>query len=136
SGVNFDAAEAALALANADVALAEATLEEAKINLGYTEVRAPITGIIGAALVTEGALVTADSTQNLALIQQIDPVYADFTQSSTELMALRRALESGELQGPARGEARVQLVLDDGSVYPEAGRLLFSSASVDATTGQ
>lgn len=136
SGVQYDAAAVALAQADADVALAQAALDEARINLGYTEVRAPITGIIGGALVTEGALVTADGTQNLALIQQIDPVYADFTQSSSQLLALRRAVDEGKLESPAPGQARVELVFDDGRVYAEPGRLLFSSANVDATTGQ
>lgn len=136
SDADYDSASAALAQAAADVAIAEAALDETKINLDYTEVRAPITGIIGGALVTEGALVTADGTQNLALIQQIDPVYADFTQSSAQLLALKRAVDEGKLESPAPGQARVELVLDDGSVYAEPGKLLFSSASVDATTGQ
>lgn len=136
SGVDFDAAAVAVAQTDADVALAEAALEEARINLSYTDVRAPITGIIGGALVTEGALVTADGTQNLALIQQVDPVYADFTQSSQELLALKRAVDAGQLESPAPGQARVELVFDDGSVYSQPGRLLFASASVDSTTGQ
>nr|WP_244935150.1 efflux RND transporter periplasmic adaptor subunit [Acuticoccus sediminis] len=132
----FERASVAMAEAEADVAAAEAQLDEARINLGYTEVMAPITGIIGGALVTEGALVTANGPQNMALIQQIDPVYADFTQSSAELFALKRAVEQGKLQSPAPGQARVQLVLDDGALYPHPGKLLFSSASVDPTTGQ
>ncbi len=136
SGVQYDAAAVVLAQADADVALAQAALDEARINLGYTEVKAPITGIIGGALVTEGALVTADGTQNLALIQQIDPVYADFTQSSSQLLALKRAVDEGKLESPAPGQARVELVFDDGRVYAEPGKLLFSSAGVDATTGQ
>lgn len=136
SGAQYEAAVAALEQANADVAFAQAALDEAKINLAYTEVRAPITGIIGAALVTEGALVTADGSQNLALIQQIDPVYADFTQSAQQLLTLRRAVSEGRLESPAPGEARVELLFDDGSVYSKPGRLLFASASVDATTGQ
>ncbi|MGO4685460.1 efflux RND transporter periplasmic adaptor subunit [Hyphomicrobium sp. 2TAF46] len=137
SGASYDTAAATLAQSNADVALAGAALDEARINLGYTEVRAPITGIIGGALVTEGALVTTtDANQNLALIQQIDPVYADFTQSSAELLALKRAVAEGKLESPAPGQARVELVFDDGTVYPQPGRLLFSSASVDAMTGQ
>lgn len=136
SGAQYEAAVAALEQANADVAFAQAALDEAKINLAYTEVRAPITGVIGAALVTEGALVTADGAQNLALIQQIDPVYADFTQSAQQLLALRRAVSEGKLESPAPGEARVELLFDDGSVYPKPGRLLFASATVDATTGQ
>ncbi|MBO4225247.1 efflux RND transporter periplasmic adaptor subunit [Bradyrhizobium neotropicale] len=136
SGVNLDTATATLAQADADVALAEAALAEAKINLDYTEVRAPISGIIGGALVTEGALVTADGTQNLALIQQVDSVYVDFTQSAQDLLTLKRAVEEGKLASPAPGEARVELVFDDGGLYAEAGRLLFASASVDSTTGQ
>ncbi|SMF34762.1 membrane fusion protein, multidrug efflux system [Xaviernesmea oryzae] len=136
SGVDYDTAAVALAQADADVAAAEAALDEARINLDYTEVRAPITGIIGAALVTEGALVAADGAQNLALIQQIDPVYADFTQSSSQLLALKRAVDEGRLASPAPGQASVQLVFDDGSVYSQPGKLLFASASVDATTGQ
>jgi membrane fusion protein (multidrug efflux system) len=136
TGIDYDTAAVALAQADADVALAEASLEEAKINLEYTEVRAPITGIIGAALVTEGALVTADGTSNLALIQQVDPVYADFTQSAQELIGLKRAVEEGKLASPTPGEARVELVYDDGTVYGSAGRLLFASASVEPTTGQ
>ncbi len=136
SGIDFDTASVNLAQADADVALQEAAVEEARINLEYTEVRAPITGIIGAALVTEGALVTADGTQNLALIQQIDPIYADFTQSAQEMMSLRRAVADGKLASPAPDQASVRLVFDDGTVYAEAGRLLFASASVDSTTGQ
>ncbi|WP_436285147.1 efflux RND transporter periplasmic adaptor subunit [Rhizobium sp. LjRoot258] len=136
SGVEYDAAAVAVAQADADVALAEAALDEAKINLEYTEVRAPITGVIGGALVTEGALVTADGSSNLALIQQIDPVYADFTQSAQELLALKRAVADGRLASPAPGQARVELVFDDGTVYASPGKLLFSSASVDSTTGQ
>lgn len=136
TGIELDTATVNLAQADADVALAEAALEESRINLDYTEVRAPIAGIIGGALITEGGLVTADGTQNLALIQQIDPVYADFTQSVQDLLALQRAVEEGKLASPAPGEARVQLIFDDGSAYAMPGRLLFASASVDSTTGQ
>jgi membrane fusion protein (multidrug efflux system) len=136
SAVDYDTASVNLAQANADVASAEAGLEEARINLDYTEVRAPISGIIGGALVTEGALVTADGTSNLALIQQVDPVYADFTQSAQDLLNLRRAAADGKLTSTAPGEARVELVFDDGSLYAEPGRLLFASANVDPNTGQ
>ncbi len=136
TGVEFDTASVTLAQADADVALAEAALDEAKINLDYTEVRAPISGIIGGALVTEGALVTADGTSSLALIQQVDPVYADFTQSAQDLMALKRAVAEGRLESTAPGTARVELVFDDGSTYRETGRLLFANAYVDANTGQ
>jgi len=136
TGVDYDTAAVTLAQADADVALQEAALEEARISLEYTEVRAPITGIIGGALVTEGALVTADGTSNLALIQQTDPVYADFTQSAQQLLDLKRAVASGELASTAPGEASVKLVFDDGSIYGEPGRLLFASANVDPNTGQ
>ncbi|WP_312404083.1 efflux RND transporter periplasmic adaptor subunit [Rhizobium sp.] len=136
SGIDYDTAAVNLAQAEADVALQQAALEEAKINLEYTEVKAPITGIIGGALVTEGALVTADGTSNLALIQQIDPVYADFTQSAQDLLSLRRAVTGGKLASPAPGQASVELLFDGGDVYGEKGKLLFSSANVDSTTGQ
>ena len=136
SGIDYDTAAVNLAQAEADVALQQTALEEAKINLEYTEVRAPITGIIGGALVTEGALVTADGTSNLALIQQINPVYADFTQSAQDLLALRRAVTDGKLASSAPGQASVELVFDGGDVYAGKGKLLFSSANVDSTTGQ
>lgn len=136
SDVELENAAVVLAQAQADVALAEAALEEAEINLGYTEVKAPISGIIGGALITEGALVNADSGEPLATIQQIDPVYVDFTQSSSQMMELRRAVETGKLERVAPGEARIQLVFDDGSLYEHPGSLLFSSATVDVTTGQ
>lgn len=135
SAQNHESAVAQLAQANADVASAEASLSEAKLNLQYAEVTAPISGQIGRALITEGALVSANSPENLATIQQLDPIYADFTQPVADLIRLRKALQDGELMtGP--NEAEVKLLLDDGSVYPTTGRLLFSEAAVDATTGQ
>lgn len=136
SGIDYDTAAVNLAQASADVASAEAGLDEAKINLEYTDVRAPISGVIGGALVTEGALVTADGTSNLALIQQVNPVYADFTQSAQELLNLKRAVAAGTLASTAPGEARVELVFDDGSLYGEPGKLLFANANVDSNTGQ
>ncbi len=132
----LETAVAALAQANADVASARAGLAAAELNLQYTEIRAPITGRIGRALITEGALVVANSTENLATIQQLDPVYADFTQSANALLALRRALKVGALTSGDPGEARARLLLDDGTPYEHPGRLLFSEATVDATTGQ
>lgn len=136
AGVELERAETVVAQAQADVAIAEATLAEAQLNLDYTEVRAPISGVIGRALVTEGALVSAGGGQHLALIQQLDPVYVDFTQSASEMFALRRAMEAGELVATAPDEATVQLFFDDGSAYEHRGRLLFSEAAVDETTGQ
>jgi len=129
-------ATAALAQADADVAVAQAGLTSAQLDLQYSEVKAPITGRIGRALITEGALVGSSAADILATIQQLDPVYADFTQSAGELLALRRALKLGALTGSDPGAANVRLLFDDGSDYRHAGRLLFSEAAVDATTGQ
>ncbi|MDK1492423.1 efflux RND transporter periplasmic adaptor subunit [Sinorhizobium sp. 7-81] len=131
----FDDAIAALAQAEADVGIAEAGLAEAKLNLQYANVTAPISGRIGRALITEGALVSANDTQNLATIQQLDPIYADFTQSATDLIRLRKALKDGQMMS-SDNEAEVQLILDDGTPYSLKGKLLFSEAAVDATTGQ
>jgi membrane fusion protein (multidrug efflux system) len=132
----FETAVAALAQADADVAAARAGLAAAQLNLQYSEVRAPISGRIGRAMITEGALVVTTAPENLATIQQLDPVYADFTQSASALLALRRALKLGALTSADPGEARVRLLLDDGTPYEHPGRLLFSEAAVDATTGQ
>ncbi|MCB1445199.1 MAG: efflux RND transporter periplasmic adaptor subunit [Rhizobiaceae bacterium] len=135
SDVEYESAAATLAQTQADVALAQAALDEAEINLGYTEVKAPISGVIGGALVTEGALVNADSGNPLATIQQIDPVYADFTQPAGDLLSIRRDIAAGRLAAPPSGGS-VKLVFDDGSVHEKPGTLLFSSATVDSTTGQ
>lgn len=136
SAQQYDDAIAMLAQADADVAAAEAGLAAARLNLDYADVKAPITGRVGRALVTEGALVTANSPENLATVQQLDPVYVDFTQSVNELMKLRRLLAAGALASPAPGEAHVVLNFDDGSEYSHPGRLLFSEVTVDVTTGQ
>ncbi len=121
--------------AEADVEGRKAEVARARLNLDYATIRAPIDGVVGAALVSEGALAVQNETK-LATIQQLDPIYADFTQSVTELNHLRRSLDSGELDRIAPDMARVRLVLDDGAVYPSAGKLLFSDARVDAHTGQ
>lgn len=131
----FDDAVAQLAQAEADVAIARASLAAAELNLQYTNVTAPISGRIGRALITEGALVSANGTENLATIQQLDPVYADFTQSATDLIRLRKGMEEGALLSD-KNEAKVRLLMDDGQPYPHEGRLLFSEAAVDETTGQ
>jgi membrane fusion protein (multidrug efflux system) len=122
--------------AAADVEGRKADLARADLNLEYATVRAPIDGIVGAAQVSEGALVVQHDTATLATIQQLDPIYADFTQSVGELTRLRRAFESGDLERIAPDAIKVRLVLDDGTPYPIAGRLLFSEAKVDANTGQ
>src|SRR5207237_631870 len=119
-------AVAAQKTAAADVASARANLQTSQISLGYASVTAPISGRIGRALVTEGALVGQGEATPLALIQQIDPMYVNFTQSTTDLLALRRAVESGKFRRADTGgdSASVQIVLEDGSVYPTHGKLL------------
>lgn len=136
SDQDYDDARAALAQAQAEVEAQKAALETARINLDYTQVRAPIAGRIGRSSVTPGALVTADQTTALATIQQLDPVYVDVQRSSTEWLELQQALKSGRLSHPgADGSINVRLKLEDGSDYPQTGRLLFSEVTVDAGTG-
>lgn len=127
---------ATLAQADADVAAAKAALSTAQLNLQYADVKAPISGRIGRAMITEGALVGTGTQDVLATIQQLDPIYADFTQSVNDLLNLRRAAKAGLLTGANEGEANVRLLFDDGTPYPQVGRLLFSEATVDTTTGQ
>jgi membrane fusion protein (multidrug efflux system) len=122
--------------AAADVEGRKADVARAKLNLDYATIRAPIDGIVGAALASEGALVVQNETASLATIQQLDPIYADFTQSVSELNHLRRAFETGELDRISPEAMKVRLVQDDGAVYPLPGKLLFSDAKVDAHTGQ
>ncbi len=130
-------AVAAQKSAEADVASARAASQIAQINLGYASVVSPIAGRIGRALVTEGALVGQGEATQLAVVQQINPMYVNFTQSTTEVLRLRRGIESGEFKKSAgAGSASVRVVLEDGSEYPQAGKLLFSDLTVDATSGQ
>lgn len=137
SGSNYDTAVAELAQADADVASAKAGLDAAQLDLQYTEVRAPIGGRIGRATITEGALVSSTDSQSLATIQQLDPIYADFTQSANQLLSLKRAAEaSARPEGADANRASVVLKFDDGSQYAHEGKFLFSEAAVDATTGQ
>jgi len=133
---DHDNARAAMMQADAAVAEAKAALERARLNLGYATVTAPISGRIGRALVTEGALVGQNESTPLATIQQLDPIHADVTQSTRELNALRRALRAGELQQVGRDQASATLIQDDGTPYPLPGKLLFSDISVDPSTGQ
>lgn len=114
---------------------AEATLRSAQIDLRYTKVLAPLSGRIGRSSFTEGALVSNGQTNAMAVIQQLDPIYVDVTQSSAELLKLRRELESGQLQKAGANAAKVTLNLEDGSTYTHEGRLEFSEVSVDQTTG-
>jgi membrane fusion protein, multidrug efflux system len=130
-----DDAIAARAAAEADVASAKAQVDTARINVVYTQVRSPISGRIGRAMVTEGALVTSEQETAIAMVQQLDPIYVDITQSSTEMLRLQRQMASGELSNDDRNQAEVALSLEDGSDYPEHGRLQFSEVSVDPGTG-
>ncbi len=134
SGQDYDDAVAALKLTEADIESAKAALETTRINLEYTKVKAPISGRIGRSSVTNGALVMASQATALATIQQLDPVFVDVTQSSAEMLRLRRALESGQLTNNER-QATVMLTLDDGSLYPQPGILKFTEAFVDESTG-
>lgn len=123
--------------AEAEVLAGQAAVQTATINLGYTTVTAPISGRIGRALVTEGALVGQGEATPLAIIQQIEPVYVNFTQSANEALRLRRDFEQGRLQRSTGNEAAlIRVVLDGGTVHPQTGRLLFSDLTVDATSGQ
>jgi membrane fusion protein (multidrug efflux system) len=132
----FVNAQAAQKLAEADVAVARAAVQTARINLGYAAITAPISGRIGRALVTEGALVGQGEATPMAVIQQINPMYVNFTQSASEVMQLRRQLESGQLKRAGSQAASVRVVLEDGSEYAKPGKLLFSDLTVDSTSGQ
>lgn len=123
-----DNAESAVAIASADVLSARAALVSASLNLGYATVTAPISGRIGKAAVTEGALVGEGSATLLATIQQLDPIYFDFTQSATDLIAMKKGMAGREV-------TQVSLLLEDGTEYEHKGKILFSEASVDRSTG-
>ena len=129
-------AQAAQKQAQADVAIGKAAVQTARINLDYAAITAPIAGRIGRSLVTEGALVGQGEATPLALIQQIDPLYVNFTQSAADVMKLRRAMASGQLKRAGAQAASVRIVLEDGTEYARPGKLLFSDLTVDASTGQ
>ena len=122
--------------AEADVAAAKAAVQTAQINLGYASVTSPISGRIGRALVTEGALVGQGEATQLAVVQQINPMYVNFTQSTTDVLRLRKAVESGQFKRAGADGASVRVVLEDGSDYGQPGKLLFSDLTVDPTSGQ
>jgi len=132
---SYDDAIAAVEQGVAQVAAAKAALDAAAINLDYTRVSSPISGRIGKSAVTEGALVTANQTTALATVTQLDPIYVDVTQSSAELLKLRKAIAEGKLTGADATQAPVALLMEDGREYPEPGRLQFSDVTVDQTTG-
>ncbi len=130
-----DDAQAALKQAQADVSAAQAAVRTAQIELGYTRVSTPISGRIGRSAVTPGALVTANQATALATVQQLDPIYVDVTQTSAEMLRLQRDLAEGRLQRAGNGQAKVKLLLEDGSTYPLEGKLQFSELSVDTGSG-
>ena len=128
-----DNAQATLRQAQADLRSAQAALQGANVPLGFSRVTAPISGRIGRSSVTRGALVTASQATPLATIQSLDPMYVEISQSSAELLQLRREIEAGTLQGTA--EVPVDIILEDGSAYPQQGRLSFAETMVDPSTG-
>jgi membrane fusion protein (multidrug efflux system) len=132
---DYDNAVAAQGIAQANVASAKAAVEIARINLGYTNVVAPIKGRIGPAAVTQGAFVQAAAATLLATVQQLDPIYVDLNQSSVQGLQLRRDIVSGRLKINGPGQAKVTLFLDDGTQYPLTGRLQFTDVTVDPSTG-
>lgn len=136
SRAQYDTAVAAKLQADAALAEAKAQLQAAEINLGYADVTAPISGRVGAARITEGALVSSQNPEILTTIQDLESVYADIQQPVSELLRLRGALDSGALQQIEPGSAKVTLMLDDGSVYEHPGKLLFAEATVERTSGQ
>jgi membrane fusion protein (multidrug efflux system) len=128
-----EATQAALLQARADVQAAQAAANRAVVLLGYARITSPISGRIGKSSVTEGALVTANQDAPLATVQQLDPIYVDVTQSSAELLELRKAVAAGKLTGAAH--VPVTILLEDGTRYAHDGRLAFSDVTVDPATG-
>ena len=130
-----DDSQAALVLARSDVAVARATLENARINLAYTRIAAPISGRTTTSSVTPGALVTANQTAALTTVSQLDPLYVDVTQSSTEVLRLKSDMANGRFQRSGDEAARITLKFEDGSLYPHPGKLQFSGVNVNPGTG-
>ena len=132
----YDTAIASEKAAQAQVAAGKAAVTNANVNLGYASVTAPISGRIGRALVTEGALVGQGDATQLATIQQVNPLYVNITQSASDIMRMREAVTSGKLAKVGENAAKVIVYMDDGKEYPHAGKLLFTDLSVDPSTGQ
>jgi membrane fusion protein, multidrug efflux system len=130
-----DDAEAAYGRAEAEVAAARAALDTARITLEYTRITAPIGGQVSASVFTPGALVTANQTDPLTTVRQLDPIYVDITQSSDQLLGLQRQLASGRLRRAGKDAIKVRLRLDNGSEYEHVGMLAFTDVAVDETTG-
>ncbi|MES2663886.1 MAG: efflux RND transporter periplasmic adaptor subunit [Pseudomonadota bacterium] len=140
----FDNAMTVQKQTQADLAVSQANLKSAELNLGYATVRAPISGQVGRALVTEGALVGQGIATPMATIQQLDPMYVNITQSATEALQFQNAVRKEKLQNKTREtqikqsnteEIEINIIMEDGSIYPYSGKLLFSDLTVDAATG-
>lgn len=129
----YDQAQATLAVTRANIKMAQAAITQAKLNLSYAHVTAPISGFIGQANVTEGALVSASVGTQMAQIQQIDPLYVNIRQPASEVLKLKRMLMA---QKETRRDMAVKVALDDGTPYGEAGKLLFTDVNVNAGTGE
>jgi membrane fusion protein (multidrug efflux system) len=132
---DYDEADAAYKGAKADLLTAQAQLKTAEINLNYSKVLAPISGQIGKSDVTAGALVSANQATALATITQLDPIFVDLTQSSSELTRLKKAIATGELDKDAAQHSKVELKMEDGTTYAHKGTLKFSEVTVDPSTG-
>jgi membrane fusion protein (multidrug efflux system) len=132
---DYDDAAAALKQTQADIQFGKASVEVARINLDHTTITAPISGRIGRSSFTEGALVTMHQPQPMATIQQLDPMYIDVTQSTAEILRLRRQLQEGRIEHSVKHLEGVRLLLEDGSEYPWKGTLQFQDVTVDPTTG-
>jgi membrane fusion protein, multidrug efflux system len=131
-----DNAAAAAEQAKATVVAGRGAVAAAEVNLGFTRIRAPISGRIGRSLFTPGALVQTGQSEALATIQRMDQVYVDLTQSAADLLTLRAAMHGGDITQPGPDSAQVQLILPNGQVYPIEGVLRFADVTVDPTTGQ
>jgi len=132
---DYDNAVAAEGQAAADVAAGKAAVDTAQINLGYTDVVSPVSGQVGISQVTPGAYVQASQATLMSTVQQLDPVYVDVTQSSLAGLKLRREIQAGRLKTNGPNAAKVELILEDGRVYSEKGKLQFTDVTVDQTTG-
>jgi membrane fusion protein (multidrug efflux system) len=132
---DYDDALAALKQTEADNKYWRAMVEQARINLGYTEIKAPISGRIGRSNVTEGALVTAQQPMALTTISELDPIYVDVPRSTTEVLKLRKELEAKKIIQPGESLKKVRLILEDGSLYPWMGKLQFQDVTVEQSTG-
>jgi membrane fusion protein (multidrug efflux system) len=132
---DYDNAVAAWRQSEADVAAAQAAVDSAAVNLAYAHIVSPITGRIGKSSVTQGALVTQNQTDAMATVQQLDPIYVDVNQSSSEWLQLRQEVESGRVQAGGAGAA-AKIVLENGTEYGHEGKLQFADVTVDPTTGE